>query len=87
MLGSDMNPGKFYSLFKVHKEHKECELPPVGPIISGYGSMFENAGIFVEHHKNNMLQNMHLFYKILLISFDIFRNKPAAQAAGADPSR
>ena len=50
MLGSDMNPGKFYSIFKVHKEHKDGELPPVRPNVSGCGSMFENTGIFVEHH-------------------------------------
>ena len=50
MLGPDMNPGTFYSIFKVHKEHKEGELPPVRPIVSGCGSLFENAGIFVEHH-------------------------------------
>ena len=50
MLSSDMNPGKFYSTFKVHKQHTEGEAPPVRPIVSGCGSMFENAGIFVEHH-------------------------------------
>ena len=50
MLGSDMNPGKLNSLFKFHKEHKECELPPVGPIIIGCGSTFKNAGIFIEQH-------------------------------------
>ena len=49
-LGSDMNPGKCYSIFKVHKEHKDGELPPVRPIVSGCGSMFEITGIFVEHH-------------------------------------
>ena len=74
MLGSDMNPGKFYSIFKVHKEHKDAELPPVRPIVSGCGSMFENTGIFVEYHKNNMLQNMHFFYKMLQTSSYIFRN-------------
>ena len=50
MLGSNMNPGKFYSIFKVHKEHKQGDLPPVRPIVSGCGSMLENAGVFVEHH-------------------------------------
>ena len=50
MIGSDMNQGRFYSIFKVHKEHKEGELPPVRPIVSGCGSMFESAGFLVEHH-------------------------------------
>ena len=34
MLGSEMNPGIFYSIFKVHKEHKDGELPPVRPLHS-----------------------------------------------------
>jgi len=50
MIPSEMKPGKFYSIFKVHKHHKEGDVPPVRPIVSGCGSMFENLGIFVEHH-------------------------------------
>ena len=50
-LPNNMKPGKFYSNFKVHKPHTEGEAPPVRPIVSGCGSMFENVGIFVEHHK------------------------------------
>ena len=61
MLGSNMNPGQFYSIFKAHKEHKEGDLPPVMPIVSGCGSMLENAGVFVEHHIMNHATNHESF--------------------------
>ena len=46
---SEKGPGKFYELFKVHKEHNPGETPPERPIISGSGSVTENLGLFVEH--------------------------------------
>ena len=49
MQPSDKKPGKFYQLFKVHKEHKEGETPPGRPIISGSGSFTENISIFADH--------------------------------------
>ena len=50
MNPNNVKPGKFYSIFKVHKPHTEGEVSPVRPIVSGCGSMFENVGIFVNHH-------------------------------------
>ena len=61
MIPSDMNPGKFYSLFKMHKTHEEGELPPVRPIISGSGSMLENVGIYVEHHVKDLATQHNTF--------------------------
>ena len=45
---SDKTASRFYCNLKIHKPHEE--VPPVRPIVSGCGSMFENVGIFVEHH-------------------------------------
>ena len=49
MLPDEKNPGKFYQLFKVHKEHVPGSVPPGRPIISGSGSITENISIFVDH--------------------------------------
>ena len=46
----EKTPAKFYSIFKVHKEHQAPKTPPLRPIISGSGSITENLGVFVEHH-------------------------------------
>jgi hypothetical protein len=50
-----MKPGgkkiaKFYCNFKVHKEHEHGKAPPERPIVSGCGSIFENASKLIEHH-------------------------------------
>jgi formamidopyrimidine-DNA glycosylase len=42
MSTKDKEPGKFYQIYKVHKEHKPPNLPPGHPIISGCGSLTEN---------------------------------------------
>ena len=55
---SEKGPGKFYELFKVHKEHIPGETPPERPIISGSGSVTENLGLFVEHSIKD-LANKH----------------------------
>jgi len=47
---TDKDIAKFYLNFKVHKEHKEGELPPPRPIISGRNSMTEGIAQFVEHY-------------------------------------
>ena len=47
---SDKKPGRFYLLFKIHKEHEIMTAPPERPIISGSGSYQENASIFVDYH-------------------------------------
>ena len=35
MCPSDKGPGKFYELFKVHKDHESPYFPPERPIVSG----------------------------------------------------
>ena len=55
---SEKGPGKFYELFKNHKEHNPGETPPERPIISGSGSVTENLGLFVEHSIKD-LANKH----------------------------
>ena len=47
---SDKKPPRFYSNFKVHKDHIEGTAPPVRPTGSGSGSVMEACGAFVEHH-------------------------------------
>ena len=44
------NPGKFYCTFKVHKQHDEGTTPPVRPISSESGSIYENIGQYLEYH-------------------------------------
>ena len=50
MTPTDKNPGRYYELFKVHKEHQEGSAPPERPIISGSGSITEGISKFVQHH-------------------------------------
>ena len=61
MNPEEMEPARFYCNFKVHKEHKHGETPPVRPIISGSGSTTENLGIFVEHHINKLAKSHKSF--------------------------
>ena len=49
MNPEDKQPSKFYCNFKVHKETKHNEIPPVRPIVSGSGSITENISLLVEH--------------------------------------
>ena len=49
MNPDDKGVGKFYSTFKVHKDHTVGKPPPLRPIVSGCGSITENIGVFVEH--------------------------------------
>ena len=44
------NAGKFYCTFKVHKSHEVGKAPPVRPISSGSGSIYEQIGRYLEHH-------------------------------------
>ena len=46
---TEKTPGRFYELFKVHKEHIPGETPSERPIISGSGSITENISLLVEH--------------------------------------
>ena len=61
MNPEDKTPSKFYCNFKVHKNHKEMEAPPVRPIISGSGSITENISLFIEHHIKD-ISTKHMSY-------------------------
>ena len=61
MNPSEKGPGKFYELFKVHKQHEAGKVPPERPIISGSGSVTENISLFVEHHLKH-LADQHQSY-------------------------
>ena len=50
MKPDNLTPSKFYAIFKVHKYHIFGQTPPLRPIVSGCGSMFENIGLFIEHY-------------------------------------
>ena len=61
-----MNPGdndlaRFYCNFKVHKKYEHKKAPPPRAIISGSGSITENASIFVQHHIKEV-SNSHPSY-------------------------
>ena len=61
MKPEEKSPGKFYQLFKVHKEHEAGTVPPGRPIISGSGSFTENISIYVDHFLKP-LANKHPSY-------------------------
>ena len=61
MNAEDGDPAKFYSIFKVHKDHKPNSAPPTRPIISAAGSVFENIGKYLEYHIKNSA-NTHKTY-------------------------
>ena len=50
MNPKEKNASKFYCNYKVHKQIKQGQIPPVRPIISGSGSITENISLYVEHH-------------------------------------
>ncbi len=50
MKPQEIKPGRFYALFKVHKQHEIGKAPPPRPIVSASGSLTENIAIYVEHH-------------------------------------
>ena len=52
MCPDDKDAAKFYCYFKVHKETKHNNIPPVRPIISGSGAITEKISLYVEHHIN-----------------------------------
>ena len=65
------NPGKFYCTFKVHKQHDEGTTPPVRPISSGSGSMYENIGKYLEHHIKDIAKEYPAYLQDTL---DFLRN-------------
>ena len=46
----DKNLARFYCNFKVHKKYEHKKAPQPRAIISGSGSLTENASLFVQHH-------------------------------------
>ena len=48
--GEKQGVGKFYTLYKVHKDHIAPATPPERPIISCSGSITENIGVYVDSH-------------------------------------
>ena len=79
---SDKGPGKFYELFKVHKDHPLGATPPERPIISASGSITENIAQFVEHNIKH-LANKHQSY--LQDTPDFLRNLELVKAEGNLP--
>ena len=57
----NVNPGRFYALFKVHKDYKHGEAPPVRAIVSCSGTFSENIATYVDHHLKD-LGNLHNSY-------------------------
>ena len=58
MHAKENGPGKFYELFKVHKDHTFPELPPERPIVSGCGSITENISLFLDHHCKHLVPKL-----------------------------
>ena len=62
MSPQETKPGKFYCLFKVHKEHIFGQTPPERPIVSICGSMLDNTSRYVEHYIKKKLSTKHPSY-------------------------
>ena len=80
---TEKGPGKFYELFKVHKEHEMGKAPPERPIISGSGSLTENISLYVEHHIKH-LATQHQSY--LQDTPDFLRQIELVNSEGPLPS-
>ena len=63
MNPKDKGPGRFYQLFKVHKDHEQGNLPPGRPIISGNGCLTENVSLYVEHHSKPLVPKIDSYLK------------------------
>jgi hypothetical protein len=61
MNPSDKGPGRFYQIFKVHKEHEPGTIPPGRPIVSGNGSITENISRFVDFHAKKVIHQIPAF--------------------------
>ena len=55
---SEKGPGRFYHIFKVHKEHAPGTVPPGRPIVSGNGSITENISRFVDLHAKQVIHRI-----------------------------
>ena len=63
MKPDEKGPGRFYCNFKVHKPHIYKTAPPVRPITSQSGSIFEKNGTFVEHHIKHIGTTHEIYLK------------------------
>ena len=61
MNPEDKNPGKYYQIFKIHKEHEPMKAPPPRSIISGSSSISEYCGKYVEYHIKHISQKHATF--------------------------
>ena len=52
---TEKKAGKYYQLFKIHKEHEFPNLPPGRPIVSGCGSLTEKISQFVDSHAKHLV--------------------------------
>ena len=52
--GDNVIPGRFYALFKVHKDYEHGKAPPVRAIVSCSGTFSENIAIYVDHHLKDL---------------------------------
>ena len=55
---SEKTAGKYYQLFKIHKEHTPPNLPPGRPIVSGCGSLTEKISQFVDAHVKDLVKDV-----------------------------
>ena len=55
---SERKVGKYYQLFKIHKEHNFPDLPPGRPIVSGCGSLTEKISQFVDAHAKHLVSKI-----------------------------
>ena len=55
---TDKKAGKYYQLFKVHKEHNAPDLPPGRPIISGCSSITKNISKFVDSEAKHLVKEI-----------------------------
>ena len=60
---TDAGAGRFYEIFKVHKEHAPGTIPPARPIISGNGSITENLSRFVDFHAKPLVKDLPSYIK------------------------
>ena len=61
MNPTDKGPGRFYQIFKVHKEYEPGSIPPGRPIVSGNGSITENISRFVDAHAKKVIHEIPAF--------------------------
>ena len=61
MMPGNKSPGRYYQLFKLHKEHSAGTLPPERPIISQSGSITEAISLFIDHHSKDMVPKIESY--------------------------